>query len=576
MQVPPFALVEDRDCAQYAPAAFVTLLGQLFRFLLAEGLGEIEDDSGTTRSTRPKTALIPLPARKGKQMERSGLKLSCTSKVGESAGKMCVVGTTLSRDVLSHRGGALCSMTFAKLVFAAMLVLGSSADAQNTYLYVANYYGSTISSFALDPMTGALSSLGPAIATGANPNVIGADPGCRFLYAPDSNSMSVSGYSIAPSTGVLTAISGSPFAAGSQPNAAVVDRSGNFAYVPNLNDSTISAYRIDSSSGALTAVAGSPFGGLSSPQHATVDPSNRFLYVANDSGSVSGFAIDSNTGALTAIAGSPWPSGYLSRYVRADTAGKFLYVSNTGDGTVSIFSIDQTTGALTQISGSPVSVVFNIYEIQIEPLNKYAYIGSNGSGLYGFSINGTTGMITPLAGFPLPLGGDRGRMGIDPTGKFLYSSTNAGNSIDAFQIDPTTGSLSQFASYPGGNYPNSFAICSPQPYHASVQQPINSDGSSVFSATRGVVPVKFALTLNGQPTCNLPPATISVRRTQGANIGPIDESLYTGPSDTGSQFRIDSCQYVYNLASSLLGPGSYSVGISINGAVVGSASFALK
>src|SRR5437868_1711708 len=57
------------------------------------------------------------------------------------------------------------------------------------------------------------------------------------------------------------------------------------------------------------------------------------------------------------------------------------------------------------------------------------------------------------------------------------------------------------------------------PYAAKVQPPINSDGSSVFSAKRGVVPVKFTLTQNGVATCNLPPATIAVTRTAGQILG---------------------------------------------------------
>jgi hypothetical protein len=113
-------------------------------------------------------------------------------------------------------------------------------------------------------------------------------------------------------------------------------------------------------------------------------------------------------------------------------------------------------------------------------------------------------------------------------------------------------------------------------YAAQIQQPINADGTSVFNVRRGVVPVKFTLTLNGMATCNLPAATIAVTRTAGGTVGPIDESLYSGPADTGSNFRIDSCQYVYNLSASALGVGTYRVDIMINGQVVGSASFALR
>jgi hypothetical protein len=49
-------------------------------------------------------------------------------------------------------------------------------------------------------------------------------------------------------------------------------------------------------------------------------------------------------------------------------------------------------------------------------------------------------------------------------------------------------------------------------------------------------------------------------------------------ADTGSNFRIDptACQYIYNLAGSALGVGTYQVNISINSAVVGSGIFGLK
>ncbi|PYJ35467.1 MAG: hypothetical protein DME88_01925 [Verrucomicrobia bacterium] len=115
-------------------------------------------------------------------------------------------------------------------------------------------------------------------------------------------------------------------------------------------------------------------------------------------------------------------------------------------------------------------------------------------------------------------------------------------------------------------------------YAAQVQQPINGDGTSVFNAKRGVVPVTFKLTSDGASTCQLPPATISVFRTSGGVVGSIDESVYTLKADSGSNFRIDStkCQYVYNLGASSLGAGTYKAYISIGGIVAGSATFALK
>ena len=113
-------------------------------------------------------------------------------------------------------------------------------------------------------------------------------------------------------------------------------------------------------------------------------------------------------------------------------------------------------------------------------------------------------------------------------------------------------------------------------YAGQVQPPINPDGTSTFSVRRGVVPVKFNLTQGGVATCDLPPATIAVTRTAGGVIGEVNESVYGGNADTGSNFRIDSCQYVYNLNSRALGAGTYRVDILIDGQVVGSAVFALQ
>jgi hypothetical protein len=115
-------------------------------------------------------------------------------------------------------------------------------------------------------------------------------------------------------------------------------------------------------------------------------------------------------------------------------------------------------------------------------------------------------------------------------------------------------------------------------YSALVQPPINDDGTSIFNVRRGVVPVKFTLRegCDGEgETCDLPPATIALTRTGGGVAGEVNESDYIGPSDSGSDFRIEGCQYHYNLYSSTLGAGTYRVDILIDNQVVGSATFQL-
>jgi len=129
----------------------------------------------------------------------------------------------------------------------------------------------------------------------------------------------------------------------------------------------------------------------------------------------------------------------------------------------------------------------------------------------------------------------------------------AGTDIGAYEVQPATPS-----------------------YAAQIQPPINADGTSVFSSRRGVVPVKFTLTQGGVTTCDLPPATIAVTRTAGGVTEQVNESVYSDNADTGSNFRIDHCQYVYNLNSRALGVGIYRIDILIDGQVVGSAAFELR
>ena len=113
-------------------------------------------------------------------------------------------------------------------------------------------------------------------------------------------------------------------------------------------------------------------------------------------------------------------------------------------------------------------------------------------------------------------------------------------------------------------------------YRAFVQHPIHADGSSVFSAKRGIVPVKFAVTKYGKyASCTLP-ATITVTRAAHGTLTPVPERTYSKAEDNGSNFRITGCRYHYNLPVRSLGVGTYRVDISIKGIMIGHAVFALK
>lgn len=107
----------------------------------------------------------------------------------------------------------------------------------------------------------------------------------------------------------------------------------------------------------------------------------------------------------------------------------------------------------------------------------------------------------------------------------------------------------------------------------TVGAPINADGSSVFKAKRGVLPVK----LGGCPLSTLAP-TISVTRTSDSNPGAVDEVTSVSAADSGTAMRYDSTssQYVYNLSLSGYGVGSYTITITVSGIAVTTATFGLS
>jgi hypothetical protein len=210
------------------------------------------------------------------------------------------------------------------------------------------------------------------------------------------------------------------------------------------------------------------------------------------------------------------------------------------------------------------------------------YAGTGGN-CWGFDVHcPVTGCTASTANLDLATSYDSdqptsyfvnpGFLKIEPNCALFTSATNQITDFLFLRKDPTTKGTS------GGGLSCWVAtINTPTPFAAAVQQPINSDGSSIFNAKKGVVPVKFTITMNGSPTCSLPPATIAVTRTAGGGTpGLVDESTYTMAADNGPNFRISGCQYLYNLAASALGPGTYRVDISIAGSVVGSATFMLK
>src|SRR5262245_48075976 len=154
----------------------------------------------------------------------------------------------------------------------------------------------------------------------------------------------------------------------------------------------------------------------------------------------------------------------------------------------------------------------------------------------------------------------------------LNSPTFEGSGPDRFtrinKPTPTAGSTLPFNGITDRDYSYNADV---QPCTFGIGQPINADGSSLFNARRGVIPVK----LTGCDNPDLAP-DVSVTQITGSSPGPVDISSVSA-ADTGTTMRFDSIdgQYIYNLSTANLAPGTYTLQISVSGLTVVSVEFGI-
>jgi 6-phosphogluconolactonase (cycloisomerase 2 family) len=191
------------------------------------------------------------------------------------------------------------------IVPTAVNVLASGA-----YVYVTAYDSSVVpnagyvfgfsvgSGGVLTPLSGS------PFAAGVKPSAIASDATSTYVYVTDFTSANVRGYAV--NNGNLTPLAGSPFPAGNQPTAIVVDPSYPYAYVANSLDSNVTAYSI--SNGKLSRI-GAYSTGLQ-PVAIGIDPSTEhFLFTLNFlDNTVSGFELSTTNGTLLDSQLSPFPS----------------------------------------------------------------------------------------------------------------------------------------------------------------------------------------------------------------------------------------------------------------------------
>ncbi|MHB8696737.1 MAG: NHL repeat-containing protein, partial [Sulfuricaulis sp.] len=453
--------------------------------------------------------------------------------VADAAGNLYVADS--SNDTIRQitPAGAVTTLAGTARIYGSADGTGSAAQFWNPYgiaadaagnLYVTDSVNFTIRKITpagvVTTLAGTAGVRGSADGTGAAaqfnyPTGIAADAAGN-LYVADENNSTIR--KITPA-GVVTTLAGTAGVRGSAdgtgaaaqfnyPTGIAADAAGNLSVADSSNDTIrqITPAGVVTTLAGTAGVAGSADGvGAAAqfkyPVSIAVDAAGN-VYVAD----TYNYTIRQITpaGVVITIAGVPHQSGILLGNLPGSL--DYPYGITSIDANTLALTTGNSVLMLTMLPGGNTSVGSNVAVTYGVGTITYA----------GVSVSGDTSVIASPTGPTPPAGFQLGSPAIYYN--VATSATYSGLITECFQYSATTfanPSLAQLFHYEGGAWVNvttsndtvNYILCGqttslspfammvpvPPPYQGQIQPPINSDGSSVFAANRGVVPVKFTL-----------------------------------------------------------------------------------
>jgi 6-phosphogluconolactonase len=354
--------------------------------------------------------------------------------------------------------------TFGNTTCSTTTTTTTSSGTPSAFAYAVDQNG-TMDGYAFSSSAG---DIGPISGFGA-PTISANTGGVgvvvaqgQFLYAVIEDTQEIFGFQIG-SNGSLTALSGFPVSisgltgiasVGYNQQVVITNPAGTLLFVDQFIPEQIFVYQI-SNTGALTPATGSPFSTLNQtlePQNMAMDGQGRYLYVAEDSGDHSGAFIAgysvSTTGVLTAIPNSfTWGNipiwelqGEPSGNYMIGISGKTTQYFGSDDDNIYVYAVNSSTGALSAVTGSPFATKYAPFNIAVQPSStngEFVYsfsIADSGSGdnpIEGFQLNTTTGALTELSGSPFSSLTTETAWGqFDPSGAYLFFYSGTAPSVD--------------------------------------------------------------------------------------------------------------------------------------------------
>ena len=367
----------------------------------------------------------------------------------------------------------LCTIA-AILALLFFVVSSPAAPAAHTgkyLMYVGTYTeeGSEskgIYAYRYDAATGALTSLGLA-AKATNPSFLAIHPNHRFLYAVNEignyqgkESGGVSAFAIDHTTGKLKLLN-QVASEGADPCYISIDKAGKYVFVANYGGGSVAVFpiledgRLDKMAALVHHTGHSVNPQRQEGPHAhsiDLSPDNRFaivddlgldqtlIYKFGDSAALS------PDNRLLYTATTKAEPGAGPRHFAFHPSGKFGYVINEMASTVSAFSYEAGDGTLHPLQ--TVSTIPKDFakentgsEIQVDPSGKFLYASNRGhDSIAAFAIDPSAGTLKLIENVATN-GQSPRNFEIDPTGTRLIVGNEKSDEIVVFRINLQTGRL---------------------------------------------------------------------------------------------------------------------------------------
>ena len=330
----------------------------------------------------------------------------------------------------------------------------NSGGGSNTgdYIYVANSNNTYLAGFGVSS-SGALSVLtNSPYNNGVAAQSVTVTPANTFLYAGTTNG--IFAYVINSNGSITVQNSGAAVAQDIVATSMQVDSTGNYLLAAGVGTGigaqAIAIYQINTSTGLLTALTGSPLAlytgkattaTVVTPNNVLITPNNSYVYVSLGTLGVqvltlgSGGALSTGTGTtvtvLPPLSTSTSPSDYG---LASDPNSGFLFVAEINTG-LREFSIG-TGGALNEVAGSPYAVGTGPTGVTLDTTGSYLYVANKGSNnISGFLLTAASGKLTAIAGSPFSSGGQLPLAMVNDNSKTYFAVINSGSNGSSGQSD---------------------------------------------------------------------------------------------------------------------------------------------